>query len=185
MKGEKLQNYINRLVGNRPLEKLGKPFAAVATELGTGESVSFVRDNTGSAVRTSFSIPGVFEPVSINGKKYLDGGVASPVPVDAARKLGGEFVIAVDISRKAMDATPSRSMLGVVGQSITIMGQRLGEPELARADIIIRPKVGRIGATDFDQKNLAILEGEKAALAAIPQIREALEQKRKSLSVFR
>jgi len=69
----------------------------------------------------------------------------------------------------------------VVGQSITIMGQKLGEQELARADVIIRPKVGKIGAADFDQKNIAILEGEKAALAAIPEIRQKLAEKQKKL----
>ncbi len=181
LKGLKLQNYVNHLVGQRPLEKLGKPFSAVATELNTGQRVHFVRGNTGLAVRASCSIPGVFEPVEIRGRKYIDGGVVSPVPVDAARELGGVLIIAVDISRKATDGSINRSILGVVGQSITIMGQKLGEQELARADVIIRPKVGKIGATDFDQKNIAILEGEKAALAAIPEIRQKLAEKQKAL----
>jgi NTE family protein len=181
LKGLRLQNYVNSLVGQRPLEKLGKPFAAVATELGTGQRIHFVRGNTGLAVRASCSIPGVFEPAEILGKKYVDGGVVSPVPVDAARELGGTLVIAVDISRKAKDSSAGRGPLGVVGQSIVIMGQKLGEQELARADVIIRPKVGQIGATDFDQKNLAIMEGEKAALAAIPEIRKKLAEKEKML----
>lgn len=181
VKGGKLQDYVNQLVGHRPLETLGKSFAAVATELSTGEKTSFVRGNTGQAVRASCSIPGIFEPVEIRGKKYVDGGVVSPVPVDVARQLGGEFIIAVDISRKATDGNPSKSMVGVIGQSIAIMGQKLGEQELVRADIIIRPKVGKIGAIDFDQKNIAILEGEKAALAAIPEIKRKLEEKRSGL----
>ena len=62
-------------------------------------------------------------------------------------------------------------MLGIVNQSITIMGQKLGEQELARADVVIRPRVGQIGAADFEQKNVAILEGERAAQAAMPQIK--------------
>ncbi|HRA03263.1 MAG TPA: patatin-like phospholipase family protein, partial [Thermomonas sp.] len=66
------------------------------------------------------------------------------------------------------------SMLGNVNQSITIMGQKLGALELQRADIVIRPQVGDIGATDFEQKNRAILEGERAAQAALPQIRAKL-----------
>jgi len=99
--------------------------------------------------------------------------VVSPVPVDAARQLGAEFVIAVDISSKANGQRPS-GLLGTVNQSISIMGQRLGEQELARADVVIRPQVLDIGAADFEQRGRAILEGEKAAMAAMPQIRAGI-----------
>ncbi|KRG44536.1 Patatin [Stenotrophomonas pictorum JCM 9942] len=170
VQGQKLQDYVNTQVGNKPAEQLKKPFAAVATQLETGDRAVFVRGNVGQAVRASSSIPGVFEPVSIGGKTFVDGGVVSPVPVDAARQLGAEFVIAVDISSRATGQRPS-GLLGAVGQSITIMGQRLGEQELARADVIIRPQVLDIGAADFEQRGRAILEGEKAAMAAMPQIR--------------
>lgn len=180
VKGQKLQDFVNQLVNNRPLEKLNKPFAAVSTELETGNRAVFVRGNTGQAVRASSSIPGVFEPVLISGKHYVDGGVVSPVPVDAAKQLGADFVIAVDISAKANGKAPG-SMVSIVTQSIAIMGQKLGEQELARADVIIRPKVGQIGPSDFDQKNQAILEGERATLAAMPEIKKRLEEKRQQL----
>lgn len=170
VQGQKLQDYVNAQLDNKPAEQLKKPFAAVATQLETGDRAVFVRGNVGQAVRASSSIPGVFEPVSIGGKTFVDGGVVSPVPVDAARQLGAEFVIAVDISSKASGQRPS-GLLGAVGQSIAIMGQRLGEQELARADVIIRPAVLDIGAADFEQRGRAILEGEKAAMAAMPQIR--------------
>jgi NTE family protein len=176
VKGEKLQDYVNELVGHRPMQSLRIPFAAVATNLQTGERTVFVRGNTGQAVRASSSIPGVFEPTKIGDAYFVDGGVVSPVPVDATRQLGADIVIAVDISSKARTNIPE-GMLGVVGQSITIMGQKLGEQELARADIVIRPKVGTIGPTDFDQKNVAILEGERATLAAIPAIRAKIAEK--------
>ncbi len=100
--------------------------------------------------------------------------MVSPVPVDAARELGADFVIAVDISSKADGLASPASMVGNVNQSIKIMGQKLGAQELARADIVIRPKVNDIGAADFAQKNRAILEGERAAQAALPQIRARL-----------
>ncbi len=170
VQGQKLQDYVNQQVKNRPLDKLGIPFAAVATQLETGQRTVFVRGNTGQAVRASSSVPGVFEPVEINGKHYVDGGVVSPVPVDAARQLGADVVIAVDISTKASGTNPV-GMINIVGQSISIMGQKLGEQELARADIVIRPKVSQIGSADFEQRNQAILEGERAALAAMPAIK--------------
>ncbi len=181
IKGEKLQNYVNKQLQDRPLESLVKPFAAVATRLDTGERIAFNRGNTGQAVRASCSIPGVFEPVEIDGIKYVDGGVVSPVPVDSAREMGADFVIAVDISKKATDGK-ARNLLGTVDQSISIMGQKLGEQELARADIVIRPKVGKIGSADFDQKNTAILEGEKAVLAMLPEIKRKIEEKQRALA---
>lgn len=176
VKGQKLQDYVNQLVGNKAMQQFPKPFAAVATELETGNRVAFSRGNTGQAVRASSSIPGVFMPVAIGNKKFVDGGVVSPVPVDAARELGANFVIAVDISSKATGVAAT-STLGVMSQAIVIMGQKLGEQELARADIVIRPKVGKIGAADFDMKNVAILEGEKAALAMLPLIRQKMAEK--------
>lgn len=179
IRGQKLQDYVNEMVGSRPIEKMKKPFAAVSTKLETGERTVFVRGNTGQAVRASCSIPGVFEPVKIGDFNYVDGGVVSPVPVDAARQLGADIVIAVDISTRTTGETP-KNMLGVVNQSITIMGQKLGEQELARADIVIRPKVNDIGPADFERRNGAILEGERAALAAMPQIRAKIAQLRQA-----
>jgi NTE family protein len=174
VKGEKLQAYINELVKNRPLDKLGKPFVAVATDLDTGARIAFARGDTGQAVRASSSIPGVFQPVTIGNKRYVDGGVVSPVPVDAAREMGAELVIAVDISAKAQAGGAGTWPTGVMNQAITIMGQKLGEQELARAEVVIRPAVSVMGVAAFEQKHNAILEGEKAAQASLPAIREAI-----------
>jgi NTE family protein len=179
IKGLKLQDYVNAMVKNKPLEALRKPFAVVATQLETGQRTVFTRGNTGQAVRASSSVPGVFEPVKIGKFSYVDGGIVSPVPVDAARQLGADLVIAVDISSKASGKAPV-DMLGIVNQSIMIMGQKLGEQELARADVVIRPRVNAIGPAEFEQKNQAILEGEKAALAALPQIRARISQLQKA-----
>jgi NTE family protein len=173
--GQKLEDFVNEQVRRHPMEGLAKPFAAVATRLEDGERVVFVRGNTGQAVRASSSVPGVFQPVAIGKYHFVDGGVVSPVPVDAARQLGADVVVAVDISSKARGQTPT-GMLGTIGQSIAIMGQKLGQAELSRADVIVRPQVLDIGGADFSQRANAILEGEKAALAAMPQIRERVAQ---------
>lgn len=173
IQGAALQDYVNEQVGKRSIERMARPFAVVATRLETGERTVFVRGNTGQAVRASSSIPGVFEPVTIGQFQYIDGGVVSPVPVDAARQLGADVVIAVDISSKAQGTRPD-GMLGIVNQSIAIMGQRLGEQELGRAEVVIRPNVLDYGSTDFGRRSQAILEGEKAALAMLPQIRAAV-----------
>lgn len=173
--GQKLEDYVNEQVRRQPLERLAKPFAAVATRLEDGHRTVFTRGNTGQAVRASSSVPGVFQPVTIGAFHFVDGGVVSPVPVDAARQLGADMVVAVDISSKARGQTPV-GMLGTLGQSIAIMGQKLGQAELARADVVVRPQVLDIGAADFTQRASAILAGEKAALAAMPQIRARIAQ---------
>lgn len=173
--GQKLQDFVNEQVRSQSLERLARPFAAVATRLEDGERTVFVRGNTGQAVRASSSVPGVFQPVPIGKHHFVDGGLVSPVPVDAARQLGADVVVAVDISSKARGQTPS-GMLGTIGQSIAIMGQKLGQAELSRADVIVRPQVLDIGGADFSQRASAILEGEKAALAAIPRLRERIAQ---------
>ena len=173
--GKKLEDYVNDQVHRQPLERLPKPFVAVATRLEDGERTVFARGNTGQAVRASSSVPGVFQPVTIGKYHFVDGGIVSPVPVDAARALGADVVIAVDISNKARGKAPEH-LLGALNQSIAIMGQKLGQAELARADVVLRPQVLDIGAADFSQRAQAIVEGEKAATAAMPQIRERIAQ---------
>lgn len=175
LKGEALQQFINDVVAQRPLEGLKKPFAAVATDLQSGESVIFRTGNTGMAVRASSTVPGVFQPVSINGREYVDGGLSSLVPVAGARQMGADVVIAVDIGARP-DNRNVRGTLDILLQTVTIMGRNLASHELKDADIVIRPQVGSVGATDFQARHDAILEGEKAAMGALPQIREALRK---------
>jgi predicted acylesterase/phospholipase RssA len=90
------------------------------------------------AVRASAAVPGVFQPVSINGREYVDGGLVSPIPAKAVRNLGANFVIAVDISVKPRDARTA-STLDVLLQTFAIMGQSISRYETAEADIVIRP----------------------------------------------
>lgn len=176
-KGEAMQNFVNRAVANRPLEKLPRSFAVVATDLKTGESVLFRTGNTGMAVRASSAVPGVFQPVSINGHEYVDGGLVSPIPVRAARSLGANFVIAVDISVNPRDARTS-STLDVLLQTFAIMGRSIGRYETADADIVIRPVTTELPATDFAGRHRAVLEGERAAAAAMTDIKDRLARLR-------
>jgi NTE family protein len=177
IRGDKLENFINKTVRQTPLERLKIPFLAVATNLQTGEEIVFATGNTGRAVRASCSIPGVFQPVRIGDKAYVDGGVVSPVAVDAARKAGADVVIAVDISAGVAGAVP-QGILDTILQSIDIMYAKIATAQLRGADVVIRPKVSHIGSSDFEKRNEAILEGEKAATLALPQIRQLLDKLR-------
>ena len=173
IKGEALQNYVNAVLSNRPIEKLAKTLAVVATDLQTGEAIVFRTGNAGMAVRASSSVPGIFQPVRINGHDYVDGGLVSPVPVKIARSLGADVVIAVDVSSRPRFGKTASS-LDVLLQTFNIMGQSIASHELLQADIVIRPNVDGVGGTDFQGKHLAILEGEKAAAESLPSLRAKL-----------
>ena len=175
LKGEALQQFVNDAVAQRPLENLKKSFAVVATDLHSGESILFRTGNTGMAVRASATVPGVFRPVTINGREYVDGGLSSLIPVHSVRQMGADVVIAVDISARPGNQ-PVRGTLDILLQTFTIMGQNLARYELKEADVVIRPQVGAVGSTDFQARYDAILEGEKAAQAALPQIRGAIRK---------
>ena len=177
IRGEALQNFINRAVSLRPLEKLPRPFAAVATDLQSGEAVVFRTGNAGMAVRASSSVPGIFQPVKINGREYVDGGLVSPLPVKAARDMGADFVIAVDISDQPRYGS-TKSTIDVLLQTFAIMGQSIGRYERRDADVVIRPQMSGIKATDFQDRQMAVLEGEKAVAAALTEIKAKLAKLR-------
>jgi NTE family protein len=173
VKGEKLEAYVNRMVRGATMENLRIPFYAVATDIGSGKEMVFGKGNTGEAVRASCSIPGIFQPVRIGGRTYVDGGVVSPVAVDAARRLGADVVIAVDITGGVADVTPETT-LDTIFQAINIMYSKIAAAQLSRADVVIHPNVGNIASGDFTKRHEAILEGEKAAQAALPKIQALL-----------
>lgn len=175
VKGEALAAFINKAVNNAPIEKLPKKFGAVATDLATGEPVVFRSGDTGAAVRASSSVPGVFQPVAIRGREYVDGGLVSPVPVRFAQEMGATFVIAVDISNRPQ-ASKTKSSLDILMQTFAIMGQSLNRSELPLADIVIRPDISQLASTDFKTRHLAVLEGEKAAAQALPSLKAKLER---------
>lgn len=175
IKGERLEEYVNKTLMNTPIEKLRVPFYAVAADIQNGQEVVFGKGNTGTAVRASCSIPGIFRPVKISNRMYIDGGVVSPVAVDAARRLGADRVIAVDISSEIGNTQPEGTIETIL-QSIAVMYSKLASIQLAKADVVIRPKVGYIGPADFEKRHEAILEGEKAAVEALPAIKDMIEK---------
>lgn len=179
LKGDALQAYVNKAVRNQPIEKLKIPFGAVATDLKTGQPILFRRGNTGQAVRASSAVPSVFQPVTIAGHTYVDGGLVAPVPVRFAKEMGAEFIIAVNIS-SATEAQATASSLDVLMQTFTIMGQRLNQHELKDADVVITPALGAMGSADFTGRNLAVLAGEQAAAKVMPQLKASLKAKQMS-----
>jgi NTE family protein len=178
LQGIALQNYLNTTLNNRPIEKMVKPLGVVATDLRTGQPILFQRGNTGIAVRASCSVPSIFEPVKIGGHEYVDGGLVSPVPASFARKMGADFVIAVDISQRP-ESGLTASSFDVLMQTFTIMGQTIKAYELDKyADVVIRPNLAAMSGSDFSQRNAAILAGEEAVAKIMPELQRKLAASR-------
>jgi NTE family protein len=171
VRGDALQGFVNRMVDERPIERLAKPFAVVATQASNGRMTVFNRGDTGLAVRASASVPNLFVPPVINGEEYMDGGLSSPVPVKVARAMGADVVIAVDVSWFAQARMRSPEEMARYGRSERYV--RYGG-ELDEADIVIVPRTVRTRMLDFDQKENNIAAGEEAGRSAVPQLRETI-----------
>lgn len=171
VKGEALQDFVNRMVDGRPIERLARPFAVIATEAKSGRMVVFNQGNTGVAVRASASVPRIFVPPVINGEEYLDGGLSSPVPVKVARAMGADVVIAVDVSWFAQSRVRNPDEMARYERNERYL--RYGD-ELELADLVIVPRTVRTRMLDFEQKVANIAAGEAAGREAVPQLREAL-----------
>ena len=174
IKGDALQNMVNREVQNKSIEQMRIPLGIVATELQSGKGILFRTGNTGLAVRASCSVPGVFQPAVISGKEYVDGGLVAPVPVSYARQMGASLVIAVNISSEPVHQDASGTF-GILQQTISIMQRSINEHELKTADIVIQPQLKQMSSSDFKSRNAAILAGEAAAQAQMSLIKEKLK----------
>lgn len=174
LRGDALARYVHAQVNGRLIEDMPLPLGIVATDLNSGQGVLFQRGDTATAVRASSAVPAVFQPVRIAGREYVDGGLASPVPVRFARQMGAELVIAVDISN-VPDANPAGDTLQILLQTFTIMGRSINNWELRDADVVVRPALKGMAGADFNSRRRAIQAGRVAMQQALPQLRAAIE----------
>ncbi len=170
LRGEALARYVNTQVGGQLIETFPLPLGIVATDLQTGQSILFQRGDTGTAVRASSAVPAVFQPVSVNGREYVDGGLVSPVPVRYARQMGAELVIAVDIS-SSPEGNTTGGTLQILLQTFTIMGKSINAFELKEADVVVRPSLAGTSGADFSSRRRSIEAGRAAMLQALPALR--------------
>jgi len=173
LRGDALAKYVNGQVSGKLIEELPMPLGIVATDLNNGNDVLFQRGDTGTAVRASSSVPAVFQPVKINGREYVDGGLVSPVPVAAARRMGADFVIAVDISSPP-EGSLTGGTLDILLQTFSIMGKSINRFELREADVVVRPALQGISSSDFGARKRSIEAGRQAMLKLIPELKAAL-----------
>ena len=173
LRGEALAKYVNTQVGGRNLEQMKIPLGIVATDLGSGEPITFRRGNTGTAVRASSAIPAVFQPVRIGDREYVDGGLVAPVPVRQTREMGANFVIAVDISSDP-DGNPAGDTFQVLLQTFTIMGKSINTLALKEANLVVRPALAGVKSADFGARMRSIEAGRVAMQALLPTLKTKL-----------
>lgn len=186
-RGKKFANYLNKQVPEteRNIEDLKIPFGAVAVNLLDGKCRTITQGNLGKALQASAAIPALRKPVRLDdGGLYVDGAVLVNIPVAAARKMGGDLVIAVDVNEKLKPARDEDfHSVGSVGlRVVSLHMDKIDQSELAQADYIIQPDLGEIGliSTSKADARATIRAGETAARRAIPAIRELLDAKSKN-----
>ncbi|WP_175626438.1 MULTISPECIES: patatin-like phospholipase family protein [Oxalobacteraceae] len=153
---------------NSDFQKLPIPYRAIAADLETGKPVILERGSLPAAMRASMSLPGIVPPVESNGRLLVDGGIANNLPIDVARDLCGDVVIAVNIGTPPLKRKEIGSIISIVGQLVNLLGNDSVERQLAtlgEKDILIKPELGDISAASFDRASEAIIIGEQAARA--------------------
>ena len=176
--GDKLYEYFSQLmrhVTETDFYHLPIPYAAVATDINTGEKVVLKNGNLAAAMRASMSIPMLFEPWQIDNHLLVDGGVVSNLPVYTAQELfPGLPIVAVDISDE-LATTPVGSYVEVISQALTILMRKTTDEEKKAADVLLRPQVAGLGMLDTGDPEAIIKLGREAAMAKIDEIKTLSE----------
>lgn len=167
--GSRISRFVKKHIAVRTIEALPTRFAAVATDLRTGELVVIQRGDIGRAVQASSSLPGLLEPVRMGHRLLVDGNLASPVPVSTAKRLGALRVIAIDVT-----FPPEEADLGdpfdALYQGFSILTRRLARSERSDADLLLEPALPLHNDMSSATVKALVNAGEHAALEAMPAI---------------
>nr|WP_309491471.1 patatin-like phospholipase family protein [Trinickia mobilis] len=168
-----LQDWTSSVPGNQPFDKLPIPYRAIATNLRTGEKVVLDHGSLPQAIRASMALPGLFAPADVDGVTLVDGGLVSNLPIETARDMGANVVIAVDIGSPLRPLDALSSPADVMQQTLGILiHQNVARQraQLTASDVLIEPSLGNLSFTDFANARAAIAAGEAAARAALPSL---------------
>jgi NTE family protein len=170
----RLKAYLRRLTPVRRFSDLHIPLTIAATDLMSAEPVYFTEGDIGPALCSSCAYPGLFRPVQTDGRLLVDGFLAAPVPVDAVRKMGADFVIGVNLGSVSPLERPT-NLFETISRSFSILMRYAETAWKPLADLIIEPDVKEFSWDDFPKTPALIAAGERATLAALPAILQALE----------
>ena len=160
-------------MGISDFRNLPIPYEAMATDIESGDSVVLDHGNVAQAMRASMSVPGALAPVEIDGRLLVDGGIANNLPIDQARKLCGDVIIAVNISTPALKRAELNSALAVSLQLVNFLGKNTVDEQLKRLgsrDVLIEPDLGDISAASFARSTDAIKVGEDATRKLVDKL---------------
>ncbi|HXU29787.1 MAG TPA: patatin-like phospholipase family protein [Thermoanaerobaculia bacterium] len=158
------------VAGIHDFDRLPIPFRAVASDLVTGEEVVIGFGELSAALRASMSIPGVFPPVETGDRLLVDGGVLNNLPVEAARAMGADVIIAVDVGTPLLKRDQLGSLTGIAFQALSLAAQRRVDAQKLTADVLLEPDLGKIALLDFPAMADAVQSGERAARAAAARL---------------
>ena len=178
--GKKFRKYANGMTGSKTIEQLNIPFAAVVTNVVTGQSCRLSQGELALAMQASTAVPELKQPVQIGDKLYCDGGLINNVPVSHIREMGADFIIAVDIDEQLKDVPLSkfRGVGSMARQALRIQLSTFDLPNRKNADIFINPDTTGINLVSFKKGDgkRGIDAGITAARAAMPEIKRKLAE---------
>ncbi len=173
---EGISAFMEEMLPVKKFSALTVPFAAVATDLKTGERVSITSGSIAKAVQASCSLPVIFTPTEINRRLLVDGGVASQIPVRTAREeFGATIVIAVDVNYRALESNRYDNMVKIAAHLSMIMASKNAREEAKLADIVIPVNAKGIALYDLSKARELLRRGRKAAEEKIPEIKALLQ----------
>jgi NTE family protein len=171
---DRMVRFFARILKRHTFEEMRIPLAITATEFRTGEPVVFTKGPIVDPIRASCAYPGMFLPVEIGGKSYIDGMLAYAVPTTPLRQMGAERVIGVHLSAHWSNAKPPRHVFEVIGQCFSIAQARLVDSWKKDANLVIEPDVNGFAYDCFERTPELIAAGEAAMRAVLPQVRAML-----------
>lgn len=172
---DRMISFLTRTLKCKTFEELRIPLGVTATDFNSGEAVVFHSGSVIDPVRASCAYPGMFLPVQIRGRYFVDGMLSHPVPSTPVREMGAERVIAVHLKGTWSRVGAPRHLLEVIGQSFAIAQDAMSSIWRTAADLVIEPDVAGYAYDDFKRADDLIRVGEAAMRAALPAVRKWIE----------
>jgi NTE family protein len=170
---KKMEEYITRRIGDKNFYEMKIPFACVAVDIRNGEKVILRDGPVATAVRASATMPGLFEPVEYRHRLLMDGGIIDNVPVDVAKFMGADIIVAVDVSADIGLAKTNNSLL-ILSQVMYIRGTFLSQEQLKLADLVISPDVKDINVSELERGDECVDAGVVAARGKVREIKKLI-----------
>ncbi len=177
--GNKVKEFIEEYTQKKKFEELEVKFSVVATEFREGKAVIIDKGDVATAIRASISFPLLFEPVRVRGKVLSDGGLTIPVPVNVAKEMGAEIVIAVNLDGDYFNKEKNHRKINLyqaANTSLNILRHHLALSNVREADMVISPEIGDVKWSKFADGKDVVLSGEEAMRKKIRKLREIIKK---------